>query len=207
MRTISFVDRFFLKYEEGVQGEDGSFYDVRTILSPNYDERPENTMINTLVIHNISLPPGVFEGDEVIKFFTNTLDIAAHPAYQALLGMRVSSHFFIRRDGEVIRFVPPEFRAWHAGESLWRGRAAVNDFSIGIEMEGSDTTFFAKQQYHALAKLTKQLIAVHPIVDIVGHSDIAPTRKTDPGGCFDWENYHYITALLTENEVSLDRLR
>jgi AmpD protein len=141
----------------------------------------------------------------VIRLFTNTLDTTLS-AYQPLEGLRVSSHFFIRRDGEVIQFVPCEFRAWHAGQSLWRGRTAVNDFSVGIEMEGSDTTFFTKQQYHALAKLTLRLAVAYPIVDIVGHSDIAPTRKTDPGACFDWENYRYISAGLTSNpEQPLDR--
>jgi AmpD protein len=201
MRMISFVDKFFLKYEDIKSREifqwDGSFCVEQIIRSPNQDERPGNTVIDTLVIHNISLPPGVFGGDDVVKLFTNTLDTTLQPEYQPLEGLRVSSHFFIRRNGEVIQFVPCELRAWHAGDSFWRGRSAVNNFSIGIEMEGSDTTFFAEKQYHALAKLTERIIGTYPIVDIVGHSDIAPTRKTDPGARFDWENYHYITASLT----------
>jgi AmpD protein len=136
----------------------------------------------------------------VIRLFTNTLDTTL-PVYQPLEGLRVSSHFFIRRDGEVIQFVPCELRAWHAGVSLWRGRSAVNDFSIGIEMEGSDTTFFTEKQYHALATLTVRLAEVYPVVNIVGHSDIAPIRKTDPGPCFDWENYHYISAGLMPTDL------
>ena len=175
----------------------GSFPDHRSIASPNHDERPPHATIDTLVIHNISLPPGVFKGDDVTKLFTNTLDTQTHPAYQELEGLHVSSHFFIRRDGEVIEFVPCELRAWHAGLSTWKGRSAVNDFSIGVELEGSDTTCFSKEQYHTLAQLTEGLITAYPIVDIVGHSDIAPTRKTDPGDCFDWEKYHYFTTLLT----------
>jgi AmpD protein len=203
MRTISFVDKFFLDFETCDEADmprkNESFDDVRSIMSPNCDERPANTVIDTLVIHNISLPSGVFEGDDVIKLFTNTLDTSAHPAYQPLEGLRVSSHFFIRRDGEVTQFVPCELRAWHAGQSLWRGRTAVNNFSIGIEMEGSDATFFTEKQYRALATLTVRLISAYPVVDIVGHSDIAPTRKTDPGACFDLENYHYISAGLIPN--------
>lgn len=193
MRTVSFIDRFFVDYAGGAQG--GALHEGTILLSPNCDERPANTLIDTLVIHNISLPAGVFGGDEVIKLFANTLDTTL-PLYRHLEGLRVSSHFFIRRNGEVIQFVPCALRAWHAGQSLWRGRTAVNDFSIGIEMEGSDTTFFTEKQYHALAKLTAYLLENYPIVDIVGHSDIAPARKTDPGACFDWENYQYITAAL-----------
>lgn len=197
MRTVSFIDRFFLDYADMEQHE--MPVDASLVFSPNCDERPLNTLIDTLVIHNISLPAGVFGGEDVIKLFTNTLDTTTHPEYQPLAGLHVSSHFFIRRNGEVIQFVPCELRAWHAGESLWRGRTAVNDFSIGIELEGSDTTFFTEKQYHALAKLTAELVANYPIVDIVGHSDIAPIRKTDPGPCFDWENYSYIfTSLLGE---------
>ncbi len=190
-----------MEYERGEHS--GAIHDVPLIASPNYDERPANIIIDTLVIHNISLPTGVFGGEDVIKLFTNTLDTTS-PAYQSLEGLRVSSHFFIRRDGEVIPFVPCALRAWHAGQSLWRGRSAVNDFSIGIELEGSDTAFFTEKQYHALSKLTERLIVAYPIVDIVGHSDIAPTRKTDPGTCFDWENYYCITAsLMSEGSEAL----
>lgn len=167
---------------------------VRIVFSPNFDERPaECGAISLLVIHNISLPPEVFTGDGVVEFFTNKLDPEAHPYYQTLRGLQVSTHFFIRRDGETIQFVPCEKRAWHAGESCWQGRSRCNDFSIGIELEGSDTTPFTDTQYQALAALTRALQKTYPITDIVGHSDIAPGRKTDPGPCFDWDRYR--TAL------------
>lgn len=131
----------------------------------------------------------MFSGDGVVEFFTNKLDPEAHPYYQTLRGLQVSAHFFIRRDGETIQFVPCEKRAWHAGESCWQGRSRCNDFSIGIELEGSDTMPFTDTQYEALAVLTRALQKTYPITDIVGHSDIAPARKTDPGPCFDWDRY------------------
>jgi AmpD protein len=140
-----------------------------------------------LVVHNISLPPHEFGGAAVIDLFLDRLDRAAHPFYATLKGVRVSSHFFIRRDGEVIQFVPCALRAWHAGASRWRGRERCNDFSIGVELEGSDLIPFRLAQYDALAALTQELRARYPIEDIVGHSDIAPGRKTDPGPFFDWE--------------------
>ncbi|NBQ68419.1 MAG: 1,6-anhydro-N-acetylmuramyl-L-alanine amidase AmpD [Nitrosomonadaceae bacterium] len=159
------------------------------IASPNCDERPASTEISLLVIHNISLPPDKFGGDGVIELFTNQIDPQAHPYYQTLQGLKVSAHFFIRRDGAIIQFVPCMKRAWHAGISQWQGRERCNDFSIGIELEGSDTTPFTDAQYTALAALTKCLCDRYPIKDIAGHSDIAPGRKTDPGPCFDWERY------------------
>ena len=200
MRDISFADKFLLKYEDhgthDASVQNGLLRDVRYVVSPNCDARPPERVIDTLVVHNISLPPGEWGGDDVLKFFTNTLDANAHPFYASLGGVRVSSHFYIRRNGELIQFVPCDLRAWHAGDSLWRGRSAVNDFSIGIELEGSDTAFFMKAQYDALAKLTSMLCDRYSIVDIAGHSDIAPGRKTDPGPLFDWENYYFITASL-----------
>ena len=168
---------------------------IRFIPSPNFDERPTGCEINLLVIHNISLPPDEFGGDGVLELFTNRLDPEAHPYYRSIYGLRVSSHFLIRRDGETIQFVPCEKRAWHAGESCWQGRRRCNDYSIGIELEGSDSVPFADVQYAALAALTRALQKQYPITDIAGHSDIAPGRKTDPGPCFDWERYR---ALLSE---------
>jgi N-acetyl-anhydromuramoyl-L-alanine amidase len=162
---------------------------IRFILSPNCDERPAGCAISLLVIHNISLPPEEFGGDGVIELFTNRIDPGAHPYYQALRGLKVSAHFFIRRNGETIQFVSCEKRAWHAGESCWQGKSCCNDFSIGVELEGSDTTPFTDLQYLALAALTRTLQSRYPITSIVGHSDIAPGRKTDPGPCFDWERY------------------
>ena len=160
---------------------------VRRIASPNYDARPSHTRINLLVIHNISLPPNQYGGDAINRFFTNTLDHSAHPYYEQLRGVRVSSHFLIRRDGQILQFVPCHKRAWHAGVSVWRGRSRCNDFSIGIELEGSDFEPYTEQQYRALVRMVRRLRRIYPIVDIVGHSDIASGRKTDPGPFFNWD--------------------
>jgi len=168
---------------------EGHLKHARFVSSPNFDERPGGCVITLVVIHNISLPPDDFIGDGVIDLFTNTLDPEAHPYYQRLGGLKVSTHFFIRRSGETIQFVSCEKRAWHAGESRWQGRSRCNDYSIGIELEGSDCLPFTDMQYVALVGLTRTLQETYPIRDIVGHSDIAPGRKTDPGPCFDWDRY------------------
>jgi AmpD protein len=162
---------------------------TRFIPSPNFDERPAGCDISLLVIHNISLPPDEFGGNGVIELFTNSLDLEAHPYYSQLRGLKVSAHFFIRRSGEIIQFVPCEKRAWHAGESCWEGRARCNDYSLGIELEGTDTVPFTDAQYAALVPLTRALQKTYPISSIAGHSDVAPGRKTDPGPCFDWARY------------------
>ena len=162
---------------------------MRRLASPNCDSRPLGTVIDLLVIHNISLPPGEFGGQAVEKLFTNTLDADAHPYYVQLKGVKVSAHFLIQRTGEIIQFVPCCKRAWHAGASAWHGRTACNDFSIGVELEGTDFLTFSDQQYAALIRLTRVLKRVYPIREIVGHSDIAPGRKTDPGNEFDWPRY------------------
>lgn len=158
------------------------------IPSPNCDDRPPS-VIDLLVIHSISLPPGEFGGDGVERLFTNTLDVAAHPYYQTIAGLKVSAHFFVRRDGHIIQFVRCLKRAWHAGESCWQGRSRCNDYSVGIEVEGADTVPFTGAQYAALHRLTEVLREVYPIRGIAGHSDIAPQRKTDPGPFFDWLRY------------------
>jgi AmpD protein len=168
---------------------------VRCVPSPNCDARPEGSAIELLVIHNISLPPGEFGGPGVIELFTNRLDPNGHPYYREIAGRGVSAHFLIRRGGELIQFVPCGKRAWHAGESVWRGRSRCNDFSLGIELEGCDDQPFEDAQYRRLAELTRALQAKYPITDIVGHSDIAPGRKTDPGPRFDWARYQ---ELLTD---------
>jgi AmpD protein len=162
---------------------------VRFIPSPNCDERPAGSPITLLVIHNISLPPNEYGGEGIIELFTNRLDPTAHPYYATIQGLEVSSHFLIRRDGELIQFVPCSKRAWHAGASNWCGRERCNDFSIGIELEGSDFEPFTDAQYATLAELTRTLRTTYPIADVVGHSDIAPGRKTDPGPFFDWARY------------------
>ena len=162
---------------------------ARFIASPNCDERPSGEAIPLLVIHNISLPPGEFGGDGIERLFTNELDAGAHPYYRTLDDVRVSAHFLIRRMGELVQFVPCAKRAWHAGASAWCGRDRCNDFSIGIELEGADDVPYTDAQYRLLAELALLLRSVYPIGDIVGHSDIAPSRKTDPGPGFDWRRF------------------
>jgi len=164
------------------------------VPSPNWDERPEDAAIALLVVHNISLPPGEFGGDAVVRLFTNSLDHAAHPYYETLRDLSVSAHFLIRRDGELIQFVPCAKRAWHAGPSSWQGRERCNDFSVGVELEGCDEQAYADQQYLRLAELAAALRRRYPIVDVVGHADIAPDRKTDPGPAFDWGHFRGLFA-------------
>ena len=159
------------------------------IPSPNCDDRPQGSSIDLLIIHNISLPPSEYGGNGVIELFTNCLDPNAHPYYETIKDARVSCHFFIRRDGEVIQFVPCGQRAWHAGVSSWEGRERCNDFSLGIELEGSDFEPFSATQYTVLAELTRALQQAYPVQAIAGHADIAPGRKTDPGPYFDWDRY------------------
>ena len=159
---------------------------ARRIASPNFDARPPGCEIDVLVVHNISLPPGRFGGDGVIELFTNALDPSAHPYYAEVASLRVSAHFFLRRDGELIQFVSCLNRAWHAGASRWRGRERCNDFSVGVELEGTDDQEFTPMQYRILAQLIRLLRARFRLAELVGHSDIAPNRKTDPGPRFDW---------------------
>lgn len=155
--------------------------------SPNFDARPEGQAVDMIVIHNISLPPNEYGGDGVMQLFTNCLDPKAHPYYAEIAHFKVSSHFFIRRDGSLFQFVSCLDRAWHAGVSSWQGRERCNDFSVGIELEGSDFEAFTVAQYQTLKLLVQILKQTYPIQHIVGHSDIAPGRKTDPGPFFDWQ--------------------
>ena len=157
--------------------------------SPNFDDRPPDAAVELLVIHNISLPPGEFGGDAVIDLFLNRLDPQAHPYYEGIAALRVSAHFLIRRDGALLQFVPCAKRAWHAGQSQWCGRDRCNDFSVGIELEGTDDLAFSDAQYECLSALARALYARYPIKNSVGHSDIAPGRKTDPGPHFSWPRY------------------
>ncbi|HUQ76627.1 MAG TPA: 1,6-anhydro-N-acetylmuramyl-L-alanine amidase AmpD [Burkholderiales bacterium] len=170
--------------------EAGRLTPCRYVESPNQDERPPGEEVTLLVVHSISLPPGQYGGDAIERFFTNRLDPAAHPYFREIEGMKVSAHFLVRRDGELIQFVPTPRRAWHAGASTWRGRSRCNDFSIGVELEGTDDAAFADPQYAALATLIAALRRQHPLRDIAAHSDIAPGRKTDPGPGFDWPRLH-----------------
>lgn len=164
------------------------------VCSPNCDARPQATPVTLIVVHGISLPPGQFGGDAVERLFTNRLDPAAHPYYATIAGLRVSTHFLVRRDAALLQFVPCTQRAWHAGESAWRGRSRCNDFSIGIELEGTDESPYATAQYRLLARLVRALRRHYPIEEVVGHSDIAPGRKTDPGPAFDWARLRRLLA-------------
>ncbi|QJR82726.1 1,6-anhydro-N-acetylmuramyl-L-alanine amidase AmpD [Alteromonas pelagimontana] len=160
--------------------------------SPFYDERPADAIISLLVIHNMSLPPGQFGGPDIAALFTGTLDANKHPFFQQIAHLRVSAHCVIYRDGTVEQFVPFTQRAWHAGISSFQGRQRCNDFSIGIEMEGTDDMPFTDAQYQALATVSHEILSHFPLITIgriVGHSDIAPGRKTDPGPFFDWPRY------------------
>ena len=157
--------------------------------SPHFDERPPGTRVALIVIHNISLPPGEFGGRYIDDLFLGRLDPEAHPYFREIAGLRVSSHYLIRRGGEVVQFVPPDKRAWHAGASSWCGRERCNDFSIGIELEGADDVPFTEHQYASLARLTRELESRFGPLEKAGHSDIAPGRKTDPGPWFDWDRY------------------
>jgi AmpD protein len=170
---------------------------VRRCASPNCDARPQADDISLLVIHNISLPPGRFGGPYIDQLFTNTLDWRAHPYFEDIQMLRVSAHLLIRRDGAVTQYVPFVQRAWHAGVSQFAGRERCNDFSIGIELEGSDAQPFTQKQYRRLIRVTRALMRHYPRLDagrIVGHSDIAPGRKTDPGPHFDWARYRAALA-------------
>jgi len=167
-------------------GADGFANIARHIPSPNQDARPAGAEIALIVVHGISLPPGHFTGNHVERLFTNRLDPNDHPYFATVAALRVSAHFLIRRDGELLQFVSCAARAWHAGASSWRERSGCNDFSIGIELEGADDVPYASAQYAVLGRLIRALRVRYPIEDIVGHSDIAPGRKTDPGPAFDW---------------------
>jgi N-acetyl-anhydromuramoyl-L-alanine amidase len=155
--------------------------------SPNFDERPAGAKVDVVVIHNISLPPGEFGGPHIEELFQNRLHPGAHPYFAGIAALEVSAHFLIRRDGEVIQFVDTAHRAWHAGASSWNGRERVNDFSIGIELEGLEGLPFESAQYRQLRRLLRLLRARHPQLEAAGHEDVAPGRKHDPGAGFEWQ--------------------
>ncbi len=169
----------------GWRGE-GWLEGVTWLASPNFGERPRDEAVSLIVVHNISLPPDEFCGAWVEKFFLNQLDPQGHPYFATIAGTQVSAHFYVRRDGRVVQFVGCDRRAWHAGPSQWRGRGNCNDYSVGIELEGSDFRPFAPAQYAALWALIDALRARYPIAAVAGHCHVAPDRKTDPGPCFDW---------------------
>lgn len=170
--------------------------EAKYIYSPNYDLRPDNVEIDLLVIHGISLPPGEFldqSGEYITQLFTNKLEPDKHPYFKEIYQLKVSCHCFITRNGELIQYVPFKYRAWHAGESNFNGKSNCNDFSIGIELEGSDEQAYTTKQYHTLIPLIHTIRNVYKkitINNIVGHQHIAPNRKTDPGAYFDWQQLH-----------------
>ena len=166
--------------------------DIKYIKSPNFNNRPQNISIDLLVIHSISLPPKVYGNDHIEQFFLNCLDSSLDPFYEEIKNLKVSAHLLIKRTGEVIQFVPFNMRAWHAGESTFKGREDCNSFSIGVELEGSEDDPFEDIQYDKLSEVTVSLINEYKNItkdNIRGHSDIAPGRKTDPGKFFDWKKY------------------
>ena len=172
-----------------VDAKTGLLAGVDQVLSPFFDERPAGVQPDLIVLHGISLPPGEFGGPWVARLFTGNLPPNAHPEFRERAGLRVSAHLLLRRDGEVQQFVPFSARAWHAGRSSWQGREACNDYSIGIECEGTDEVPYTDAQYSRLRELLAMLLAAYPAITperIVGHSDVAPGRKTDPGPSFDW---------------------
>ncbi|GGW94006.1 1,6-anhydro-N-acetylmuramyl-L-alanine amidase AmpD [Alteromonas halophila] len=170
---------------------------ARRIHSTHFDERPDPADISLLVIHNISLPPGEFGGTAIRDLFTGQLDCSAHPFYEQLQGVRVSAHCVIYRNGSIEQYVPFTARAWHAGLSSFQGRSRCNDYAIGIELEGTDCDSYTDKQYQSLIALSQDIQAQYPAITlgrIVGHSDIAPGRKTDPGPAFDWSRYRQALA-------------
>ena len=188
--------------EKGWQLEDGWISGVKRIPSPHFDLRPEDEAPSLLVIHNISLPPGEFGGPYIDQLFTGKLNADEHPYFADIVHLRVSAHCLIRRDGEIIQYVPFDKRAWHAGVSIFAGRERCNDFSIGIELEGTDVLPFTPAQYHSLNRISALLFAHYPITAdrVTGHSDIAPGRKTDPGPAFDWAMYQQCLVTLSPSE-------
>ena len=165
---------------------DGWWAGARQSPSPNFGPRPAGERVGLVVLHSISLPPGVLRGDAVERLFLNTLNGDRHACFARLRDLRVSAHFFVRRSGEVVQFVATHERAWHAGISSWGGRANCNDWSIGIELEGLEGRPFVAAQYRALHRLLRAIIGRHPIDEVVGHEHVAPGRKRDPGGRFEW---------------------
>jgi AmpD protein len=192
---VSFMDASIM----GASIMEGCLRRAQQCASPNCNERPPNTEISLLVIHNISLPPGEYGGGFVQALFCNELDCSVHPYFSRLAQLQVSAHLLIEREGRIVQFVPFHQRAWHAGESVYQGRDNCNDFSIGIELEGCDDEPYTEQQYRALADVTRTLLESYPALApdrIVGHSTIAPGRKSDPGAAFDW---HYYQLLIAED--------
>ena len=184
----------------------GQLIGARQVPSPNYNQRPENTEIQLIVIHNISLPPSQFGGGYIEQFFQNQLDWSVHPYFQTIEGMQVSAHLLILRTGEIIQFVNFNDRAWHAGRSAYLGKVECNDYSIGIELEGSDDRDFEAIQYQQLVDVVATLQRAYPKTDhhLTGHSDIAPGRKTDPGPHFQWQKFR---ESLNQKKIKIEQVK
>jgi len=185
----------------GIDTATGWLQPARQLPSPNCDDRPAGIEPDLVVVHGISLPPGEFGGPWIDQLFTNTLPPAAHPYFAGIVDLRVSAHLLLRRDGEVVQYVPFQRRAWHAGVSSWQGRERCNDYSIGIELEGDDHSPYESAQYAMLARVIALLCRAYPQIApdrVVGHSDIAPGRKSDPGVAFDWPRLRSLLAFELE---------
>jgi AmpD protein len=180
--------------EGGMLWQAGWYAHARHLASPNFGARPAGASVDLIVLHSISLPPGRYGGDEVQQLFTNTLDWHAHPYFTQIAGAQVSSHFYIRRGGELWQFVSCDDRAWHAGQSQYRGRPNCNDDSVGIELEGLEGELFEDMQYEALGSLCAALAQRYPITHVAGHEHVAPGRKQDPGAGFAWDRLHNALA-------------
>ena len=187
-----------------MQLTDGWLTTARRQPSPHFDDRPDNESPSLLVVHNISLPPGKFGGPWIDALFLGLLDPNADPFFAQIAHLRVSAHCLIRRDGEIVQYVPFNKRAWHAGVSRYQGRERCNDFAIGIELEGTDTLPYTPAQYQQLAAVTRELIRVYPAIadNMAGHCDIAPVRKTDPGPAFEWPKFRAMVATSDDKEKS-----
>lgn len=190
-----------------MQLQDGWIVGVKQVPSPHFNSRPAGEEPSLLVVHNISLPPGEFGGPYIDALFTGQLDASAHPFFAGIAQLRVSAHCLIRRDGEIVQYVPFHLRAWHAGISRWQGRENCNDFSVGVELEGTDILSYTDAQYQALQQITALLMQHYPLTveRITGHSDIAPERKTDPGPAFDWEKFRHGLSHQSRNAISKER--
>lgn len=192
-RSPEGLSRYLRAVAAGVDTQKGLLRGARQVPSPNFDARPDGTLPELIVVHGISLPPDDFGGPWIDRMFTNTLPPDGHPYFATISHLKVSSHALIRRDGEVVQYVPFHRRAWHAGASSYQGRERCNDFSIGIELEGADERPYEPAQYRVLSALILQLCDAYASLSlkrIAGHSDIAPGRKTDPGPAFDWQRLH-----------------
>jgi AmpD protein len=185
----------------GIDTVTGWLQPARRLPSPNCDDRPAGTEPDLIVVHGISLPPGEFGGPWIDRLFTNTLPAEAHPYFASIVDLRVSAHLLLRRDGEIVQYVPFQRRAWHAGVSSWAGRERCNDYSIGIELEGDDHSPYESAQYAMLSRVIALLCRAYPRISpdrIVGHSDVAPGRKSDPGMAFDWPRLRSLVAFELE---------